>query len=96
VLGAQASPPARAELNQEQITAPFEENMLVLLDAGRRGRLRSQLRWSLIIFTALNLDRGRARKSFEVTRTVAKSSFDTLMPLSNLSFLTWGTAMLFV
>ena len=42
VLGAQASPRARAQPNQEHCVEPLEEMELVLLDAGRRGRLRSQ------------------------------------------------------
>ena len=42
VLGAQVSPPARAQPNQEHCVEPLEEMELVLLDAGRRRRLRSQ------------------------------------------------------
>jgi len=42
VLGPQASPPARAQRNQEQLFEPLDETELVLFDAGRRGRLRSQ------------------------------------------------------
>ena len=42
VLGAQASPPGRAQLNQEQLPKPHDEMELVLLSTGRRGRLRSQ------------------------------------------------------
>jgi hypothetical protein len=43
VLGPQASPPARVEKNQESLTLSHSTKMeLVLLDTGRRGRLRSQ------------------------------------------------------
>jgi len=42
VLGSQASPPARAQPNQEEFPESLDEVDLVLLDTGRRGRLRSQ------------------------------------------------------
>jgi len=40
--GTAGVPPARAQPNQEHCCEPLEELELVLLDAGRRGRLRSQ------------------------------------------------------
>jgi len=42
VLGTQASPPARAQRNQEHLAGSLDEIELVPLYAGRRGRLRSQ------------------------------------------------------
>ena len=42
VLEPQASPPAPVPPNQEYWAEPRDEIELVLLDAGRRGRLRSQ------------------------------------------------------
>ena len=42
VLGPQASPPARVQINQGYSYEPLQESELVLLNAGKRGPLQSQ------------------------------------------------------
>ena len=48
MLGPQASPPARAEPNQEDCSVPFKEMELLLIDGKKAGTPALPARWFLL------------------------------------------------